>query len=149
MARPVSTPAHQPTPETELVQTASISEQNMNLVDPGADEQRSAASTARVRALNDAFRQSGTGGRMLMTAGVAALPRDEQLAIVAAVMAFDSFDPGDDPYGEHDFGSLLIGLNDAMFKIDTYDRSERVHSPDPSDAAVTSRIMTIMLAEEY
>jgi len=72
MARPVSTPAHQPTLETELVQTAPISEQNMNVVDPAADERRSAASTARVRALNDAFRQSGTGGRMLMTA---VLPR--------------------------------------------------------------------------
>jgi len=149
MARPVSTPAHQPTPETELVQTASISEQNMNVVDPAAEEQRSAASTARVRALNDAFRQSGTGGRMLMTAGVAALSRDEQLAIVAAVMAFEAFNPGDDPHGEHDFGALRVATHRVMFKIDTYDRSGRVHSPDPSDSAVTCRVLTIMFAEEY
>ncbi len=149
MARLVSTPARQPTPKTELVQTTSMSEQSMNNVDRAADEQRSAASTARVRALNDRFRQTGEGGRMVMTAGIAALPRDEQRAIVAAVQAFEAFDPGDDPYGEHDFGALRIGANRVMFKIDTYDRSERVHSPDPSDPAVTCRVLTIMLAEEY
>ncbi len=149
MARLVSTPARQPTPKTELVQTASISEQNMNVVDPAADEQRSAVSTARVRALNDRFRQTGAGGRMLMTAGIAALPRDEQLAIVAAVMAFEVFDTGNDPHREHDFGALRVGAHRVMFKVDYYDRSERVHSPDPSDAAVTCRVLTIMLAEEY
>ncbi len=125
-------------------------EQNMNNGDSlAASESSSPGYTARVRALNDAFRRSGTGGRMLMTAGVAALPRDEQLAIVAAVMAFDSFDPGDDPYGEHDFGSLRVGAQHVMWKIDYYDRSERVHSSDPSDAAVTCQVMTIMLAEEH
>jgi len=149
MARLVSTPARQPTPETELVQTTLMSEQNMNIVDPTADENRSGADTARIRALNDAFRRSGTGGRILITTGVAALPRDEQRAIIAAVMAFDSFDPGDDPYGEHDFGSLRVGAQHVMWKIDYYDRSDRVHSPDPSDPAVTCRVLAIVLAEEY
>jgi len=149
MAAPLSSPADQPSPESGIVQGTTTVEQNMNNGESLAGEDRPQSYAARVRNLNDRFRQSGAGGRMLMTAGIAALPRDERLAIVAAVMAFDAFDPGDDPYGEHDFGSLRIGLNDAMFKIDTYDRSERVHSPDPSDAAVTSRIMTIMLAEEY
>ena len=131
------------------MKSTSISEQNMNKTDAAADESRSASYTARVRALNDAFRQSGVGGQMLMTAGVAALPRDEQLGVVAAVMAFEAFGPGDDPYGEHDFGSLRIGPNHVMWKIDTYERSGRAHSPDPSDPAVTSRVLTVMLAEEY
>jgi len=149
MASPFTPPADRHVLESKEMQSDLLLEQNMNVVDPAADERRSAASTARVRALNDAFRQSGTGGRMLMTAGVAALPYDEQLAIVAAVQAFDAFDPGNDPHGEHDFGALRVAAHRVMFKIDTYDRSERVHSPDPSDPAVTCRVLTIMLAEEY
>jgi len=149
MALPFTPPADRHILETTAMQGASPLEQSMNNTEPQVDERRLAEITARIRALNDAFRRSGTGGRMLMTAGVAALYRDEQRAIVAAVMAFDSFDPGDDPYGEHDFGSLRVAAHQVVFKIDYYDRSERVHSPDPSDAAVTCRVLTIMLAEEY
>jgi len=121
----------------------------MNNSEPPADEDRTQDYAARVRNLNDRFRQSGAGGRMMMTAGIAALPGDEQLAIVAAVQAFGAFDSGNDPYREHDFGSLRVGVNRVMWKIDAYDRSGRVHSPDPSDPAVTCRALTIMLAEEY
>ncbi len=149
MASPFTPLADRCPLETTATQGASPLEQNMNNVESPVDESRLADITARIRALNDALRRSGAGGRMLMTAGVAALPRDEQLAIVAAVMAFDSFDPGDDPYGEHDFGSLRVAAHQVVFKIDYYDRSERVHSPDPSDAAVTCRVLTILLAEEY
>ncbi len=131
------------------MQSDLLLEQNMNNVEPPIDESRLSDITARIRALNDAFRRSGTGGRMLMTAGIAALPRDEQLAIVAAVMAFEVFDTGNDPHREHDFGALCVGAHRLLWKIDTYDRSMRVHSPDPSDPAVTCRVLTIMLAEEY
>ena len=33
--------------------------------------------------------------------------------------------------------------------IDAYDRNLRFGSPDPADPALTSRVMTIMLSEEY
>lgn len=131
------------------MQSDLLLEQNMNNTEPQVDASRLADITARIRTLNDAFRRSSTGGRMLMTAGVAAMPNDEQLAIVAAVMAFEAFDAGNDPYGEHDFGALRIGVHHLMWKIDTYDRSGRVHSPDPGDPVVTCRVLTIMLAEEY
>jgi len=149
MASPFTPPADRHILESQEMRGASPLEQNMNDVEPPVDESRLADITARIRALNDAFRRSGTGGRMLMTAGVAALSRDEQLAIAAAVMAFEAFNPGDDQYGEHDFGALRVAAHQVMFKIDYYDRSGRVHSPDPGDPAVTCRVLTIMLAEEY
>ena len=121
----------------------------MNIEFGDADESRSGDYQARVQALNDGLRQTGIGGRVVTTCGIAALSCDEQLGIVAAVQAFEAFDSGNDPHGEHAFGALRIGVHNIMFKIDYFDRSLRVNSPDPSDPGVTCRLLTILLAEEY
>ena len=44
---------------------------------------------ARARDLNDAFRRSFSGGRVVVTADVAALPEAASSAIVAAVRGFE------------------------------------------------------------
>jgi len=104
---------------------------------------------ARVRALNDAFRRSFTGGRVVVTAGVAALTDNTRSAVLAAVRAFDHFDADDDPHGQHDFGAVSVGGHQCFWKIDCYDRSLTAASPDPADPTSTPRVLTIMLAEEY
>ena len=49
----------------------------------------------------------------------------------------------------YDFGSVEVGPDRLFWKIDYYDAALANHSPDPSDASVTTRVLTIMLAEEY
>ncbi|MBM6596505.1 DUF3768 domain-containing protein [Microvirga pudoricolor] len=103
----------------------------------------------RVRDLNDRLRQHRIGGRVVMTRGVAALEPHMIHKINQAVRAFDAFTPDNDPYGEHDFGSLTVEGHVVMFKIDAYDLDLQYASPDPTDPNVTCRVMTLMLAEEY
>ena len=62
---------------------------------------------------------------------------------------FDAFTSDNDPHGERDFGSFAICGEHLFWKIDYYDQGLRFGSEDPSDPAVTRRIMTIMLASEY
>lgn len=104
---------------------------------------------ARIRALNDQLRQTGAGGRIMLTAGIAALSPDTVAAIVLAVQRFDGFCTDNDPYGEHDFGVLDAAGQRVMFKIDYYDTSLSVHSDDAAGPAITARVLTIMLASEY
>ena len=105
--------------------------------------------TGRIRVLNDQLRRTGTGGRVVLTAGIAALPPEAVAAVLLAVQVFDGFTPDNDPYGEHDFGLVEAAGERVMFKIDYYDRQMSMHSPGPGDAAVTVRVLTIMLASEY
>ena len=62
---------------------------------------------------------------------------------------FDDFSEDNDPWGEHDFGSFEHNGRTINWKIDYYDLALRFHSPDAADPAVTRRVLTIMLAEEY
>lgn len=108
-------------------------------------------STARIRELNDAFRTAlpGCWTHILMTRGIAALPETEQAVILARVRQFDAFTPDNDPHEEHDFGSFEHAGETIYWKIDYYDRDFNYGSPDPADETVTTRVMTVMLAEEY
>lgn len=108
---------------------------------------------ARVRSLNDQMRANGLGGgpseRWVITSGVQALSAHAASEAVRLVRAFSSFDDGNDPYGEHDFGSITVADQAVFWKIDYYDRTLSEGSPDPSDPEVTCRVLTIMLASEY
>ena len=103
----------------------------------------------RIRALNDEFRRTFVGGVVVITAGVEALPADERKSLLAKVRAFDAFTDDNDPHREHDFGAVDEGGVRCFWKIDLYDRNIEFGSPDPADPAVTTRVLTIMRADEY
>ena len=105
--------------------------------------------TERIRNLNDDLRRTLTGGMAMMTPGVAALGRAAVERIVKTIALFDDFCHANDPHEEHDFGSFEAEGHVILFKIDYYDQNLAYHSPDPADPAVTRRVITIMLAEEY
>jgi len=108
-----------------------------------------AVQAERIRILNDTFRQSGSGGRIMITAGVHALGAEFVSRAMAAVTAFDAFDADNDPHHEHDFGALMVEGERLFFKIDYYDPTLTMGSSDPADPTSTCRVMTVMLASEY
>jgi hypothetical protein len=108
-----------------------------------------APKTQIIQRLNDAFRRSGAGGVVAVTPGIKALGADAQAAIVNDIRCNAEFAANNDPYGEHDMGTLMHGSARVFWKIDYYDTELTYGSPDPSDPTVTTRVLTIMLAEEY
>ena len=104
---------------------------------------------ADIATLNDNFRKTFTGGQVLLTAGIAAMNSEDKANIVSLVQNFDNFNKGNDPYGEHDFGSFDYKGNKIFFKIDYYDLNNEFMSENPADPTVTNRVLTIMTAYEY
>jgi len=105
----------------------------------------------RIRELNDAFRKTlnPTLGRTMLTAGVNSLPSDVRAMVIRKVATFDAFTEDNDPNGEHDFGNFELAGHRFFFKLDYYDRKLEFGSDDPADPAKTTRVLTIVLADEY
>jgi hypothetical protein len=93
--------------------------------------------------------QNFTDGVAVMTPGIAALGAEAVARIVKTIAVFDDFCHANDPHEEHDFGCFEADGHRIFFKIDYYDKAFTCLSPDPADPAVTQRVITIMLAEEY
>lgn len=104
-------------------------------------------SAATIALLNDLARVTLTDCRVVITQGIAAL--DDLDAIMAKVQAFNDFNERNDPYGEHDFGTIEHDGQTVFWKFDYFDLDLSMHSPDPADPTVTCRVLTVMLAEEY
>lgn len=105
------------------------------------------ANSEKIRRLNDEFRRTFCGGKVVATQGVSALP--DMFEVVQQVREFSDFDESNDPHHEHDFGAFKRGDRLFFFKIDYYDLDLSMGSPDPSEPAVTTRVLTIMSADEY
>lgn len=105
--------------------------------------------TNNIAKLNDLMRQGMISGRFMMTQGVLSMGDDVIAELMQLVANFNTFTPDNDPYGEHDFGSINHKGNKYFWKIDYYDTDYQYHTPDPADADVTNRVLTLMLASEY
>lgn len=103
----------------------------------------------RIRDLNDAFRRSLSGGKVMMTAGIAALPVAVRVMVLEEARKFEAFTGDNDPYDEHDFGSFEVDGHKVFWKIDYDDANIQFGSEDPADPSRTTRVLTIMLKSEY
>ena len=106
-------------------------------------------SSDRIRELNDAFRSTFRGGKVMMTSGVDELPDCVKAEALVQVAKFSEFTADNDPHGEHDFGSFRLVGRKFFWKIDYYDKELQFGSDDPSDPERTMRVLTLMLADEY
>lgn len=104
----------------------------------------------KIRELNDRLRRDGLGnGRVLITSGLQERGGEFVVEAVEAVRTFDAFSEDNDPWGEHDFGSVEIEGENVFFKIDYYNSDCTAGSEYPANEGVTHRVLTIMLASEY
>ncbi len=84
----------------------------------------------------------------MLTRAVANFDTGVILKIIRAIRAFEAFTPGNDPWGENDFGQVIVAGEKYFWRIDAYDINLEFGSPDPTDEAVTRRILTIMTAAD-
>ena len=122
--------------------------------------------TARIARLNDRARQAmGLACTAVATVGFRSLPASDQSRVRELIETFDAFDEDNDPHGERDFG-CIYQLGDGgwtterprlrgderervFWKLDYYDRDLRFASKDAANPAITRRVLTIMLSDEY
>jgi hypothetical protein len=103
----------------------------------------------QIALLNDAFRLTFTGGLVCVTAGVQILGDEFVQLVLRKVRMDDTFTKDNDPYGEHDFGTVIVQGRKLFWSIDYY-ALDMIHgSEDPADVKNTRRVLTVMLAEEY
>ncbi len=113
-------------------------------------------------------RRKGCGGvacTAVATPGFRSLPEADQSEVRELIETFDAFDEDNDPHSERDFGTIYQ-LEDGrwtterprlrederervFWKLDYYDRDLRFASEDAADPAITRRVLTIMLSDEY
>ena len=122
--------------------------------------------TARIARLNDLARKAmGVACTVVATVGFRSLSEVDQSQVRQLIETYDAFDEDNDPHGERDFGAIdQLGdgrwttdrprLRDdererVFWKLDYYDRDMRFASEDAANPAVTRRVLTIMLADEY
>jgi hypothetical protein len=97
----------------------------------------------QIAQLNDMFRKGGFG--VMVTKGVREL--GDAAGIMKAVREFNDFSEDNDPYGEHDFGTIAWAGKKLFWKIDYYDA--KLEFGEFPLSRKCRRVLTVMLASEY
>ena len=118
-------------------------------IEPDDHEAIEGENSCKIRALNDRFRRSLKGGRVMLTAAVSDLCDELRAQAIKRMRTFEDFGADNDPHKEHDFGSFEIDGHTFFFKHDYYDKAMQYGSDDPSDPAKTTRVLTLMLSSDY
>ena len=107
--------------------------------------------TAKIRELNDDLRINGhvRNGRVVAVGSIVQADAELRNKACAVMRQFKNFTPGDDPYGQHDFGAFTVDGERFMFKIDYYSLDEQHASEHPEDQNVTMRVLSLFFAEDY
>ncbi len=103
----------------------------------------------KIAALNDQLRYTLKDGYVETSASVDKLDIYTQICAYQLVRESNVFAGENDPYNERDFGGFVIGAHRFIWKIDYLDPAMAEKSADPSNPKVTTRILKIMLADEY
>ncbi|MEG5173017.1 DUF3768 domain-containing protein [Microcoleus sp. B3-D7] len=109
----------------------------------------------RIARLNDQLRQGDTKiGEIRITQAVKALLPEQQQNLLQLLRDFNTFEAGNNPYGERDFLSIQLDSKSYFFKIDYFDRkawleNQEVSSQCPEDPDKTWRVATLMQSNEY
>ena len=111
--------------------------------------------TLTLRQQNDSFRAGlivggcAFPGTVVVTADVRAMGRDFLTDATLAVAFDGDFGVENDPWGDHAFGVVTVGDERLYWKIDYYDTDLEFGSNNPSDPAMTHRVLTILFPSEY
>lgn len=95
-------------------------------------------STTLIRYLNDRFRSTFQGGKVVLTRGIRALPQEEITEILSKVSNFNDF-----------IGKFKYHNKQILWKVDYYDTDYVYASEDPADIMKTKRLLTILTTDEY
>lgn len=121
-----------------------------------ATQASDAARTLTIAELNDRVRLGlDRNARIMITSnclatlsGTAGSPID-RVVVQAELMASFRHCQFSDDSPERDFGVIEFRGRTVWMKIDYYDLTLDFGSQDPADASVTTRVMTILLPEDY
>ncbi len=105
-----------------------------------------AAQKNSVRELNDALRQTFTGGRVLVSPGVLSLPAEANAEVLERVRSFTAFDA--ENAADHDFGRFDLAGVAYCFELECPPRAHD-GSKEAPDGGKATRVLTIMCADEY
>jgi hypothetical protein len=98
------------------------------------------------RELNDALRQTFTGGRVLISPCVHSLPTEDNAKVLERVRGFTAFNDENVPH--RDFGSFELAGVVYCFELECVSRA-RDGTREPADTGKATRVLTIMRADEY